>query len=176
VSEMERASSEQAQIAGYLGFEQQAYEAVLPQIGASNEIVIQIRNRSNQLLKAVTKQDEKGIGAHMSQRVALFSELRSSGKHSEQLIKTLEAYERCMRRLIVVGLKKPAEFATQFNDNRIPIPQVSTKVQELWVNRDDTSGTDGAEAAMAKVQQNRIDLVAAISEQIKTEFQTPPQT
>lgn len=173
-SEMMRASSDRAKLFDYLGKEEDAYEDILPRIGTPPDIILKMAENMKQFMKAVNQNDQAGIDVYMNDRNKFFVDLHRSGNYPGKLIQTLESYEWCVRRMVVINFLNPAEFTVQFNDGKISVPRVTTNVRELWLKRDDSSGAEGIEVVEQKLGRNELDLVTAISEQILADYKRSP--
>jgi hypothetical protein len=163
VGEHERAGQDKAKLWGYFILENQAFESVLPQLGISEDVTKTLNAGISQQIKSEKPLD---LTTYSQNRDQYFATLRSSGKYSADKIKLIEDYERSLRRMTVIGLLKPAEYIVRFNDNKIPMPQVTEEVRAAYAKRDDTAGAEGWEAQMSKLDQNKQAVVEAIKNQI----------
>jgi hypothetical protein len=159
------ASSARAQLYEYFSLKELVCETVLPSVGMSKKAIYKIRRHAYTLSKAVEQHNQSCIDTYMHQLSVDFLKFRVEDTYPLGVIKILETYEESIRRRITINSMKPIEFAKAFNEGKIPIPQVSEKIHELWCKRDDSSDTGTILAALDKVERNEEDLFTAISEQ-----------
>ncbi|RJR16088.1 hypothetical protein C4579_01025 [Candidatus Microgenomates bacterium] len=174
-SEIDRASQDKAVLFGYFALEQQAYESVMPELGVPADITNEVGNALDAQIKGKNPLD---MAEYMTKRNDYFQQLRTAGKYPENTIVTLESYERAMRRMSVIGLMRPEQFAVQFNSKKVPVPEVTLGVRDAFARRDEqpqsteSNGWVDPNAVIEMRKQNRLKVVDVIKQQIRTAHQT----